>query len=113
MQPSDSVFSEVTAAFTASPVSHQQMVIVINTKKLLRFFLPTVGTCLCCEMRHATRRGLVFGLSNMKNGSLVAGLENLLLFHSMFRTIQYFPQRIDLLDSGSFPPPSHGPLPWT
>lgn len=38
MQPSDSVFSEVTAAFTASPVSHQQMVVVINTKKLLRFF---------------------------------------------------------------------------
>lgn len=38
VQPSDSVSSEVTAAFTASAVSHQQMVVVINTKKLLRFF---------------------------------------------------------------------------
>lgn len=38
VRPSDSVFSEVTAAFMASPVSHQQMVVVINTKKLLHFF---------------------------------------------------------------------------
>lgn len=28
----------------------------------------------------------------MKKGSLVAALENLLLFHSMFRTIQAFPR---------------------
>lgn len=80
MQPSDSVFSEVTAAFTASPVSHQQMVVVINTKKLLRFFFfPTGGTCLCCEMRHATWRDLVFGLGNVKKADLVAALENLLV----------------------------------
>lgn len=35
----DSDSSEVTAAFMASPVSHWQMVAMINAKKLLLFFL--------------------------------------------------------------------------
>lgn len=40
LQPCDSVFSEITAAFMASPVSHQQMVVMINAKKLLLSLLP-------------------------------------------------------------------------
>lgn len=42
----------------------------------------------------------------MKSGSSGADLENLLLFHSVFRTIDFF-------DSGSFSRPSHRPLPRT